>query len=522
MALSIPCRNIASALALSGLLAAPYDLYAATHSFVEPAPATAVSTAASPVPDPYAALLDPIVHDPSLGKALGAVHLVDVTSSSEVYAFNADSPMLPASTMKIVTSAAALRVLGPAWRFDTDILHDGELDAEGVLSGNLYVRGQGDPSLVVERLWKMVLELRLRGVREVKGNVFFDGSFMDTDSGVPGWDKTEDQEEAPSYYPALGPLSLNFNTVAIWIGPGPDLGSPARLEIETSSPAVVVENEVVTSGHRTRRSIRVERRVEDRKTIFEVRGQVPAGSTARPTYRAVADATAWFEGAFATLCREADIRVKGRYTEGKTPEDAEMLVHGESPPLGVILQDLNKHSNNFMAEQVLKAMGAVAHGAPGTTGKGLRVVEEYLASLGLPAEEYRFANGSGLSRKTTLRAEHLTAVLVDMWKDRLVAPEFLASLSIGGRDGTLRSRFRDDDLKGRIRGKTGSLNGVQCLAGYVEAPDGAVYAFAFLVNDVSGPLSRVRRVQDRFAGAVLGASPSATLADVEEDEGTDE
>jgi len=109
-----------------------------------------------------------------------------------------------------------------------------------------------------------------------------------------------------------------------------------------------------------------------------------------------------------------------------------------------------------------------------------------------------------------------------MWKDRQVAPEFLASLSIGGRDGTLRSRFRGDDLSGRVRGKTGSLNGVQCLAGYVEAPDGAVYAFAFLVNDVAGPLSRVRRLQDRFAGAVLGATPLATLADVEDAEEPEE
>jgi serine-type D-Ala-D-Ala carboxypeptidase/endopeptidase (penicillin-binding protein 4) len=513
-------RNLAAASVLVGLLGTPSDLTAAAPTAAEPTPSTGLTP--PPVPDPYALLLDPIVHDPSLGDAVGAVHLVDVVSSAEVYAWHADSPMLPASTMKIVTAAAALRTLGPSWRFSTDVLHDGKLDAKGVLGGNLYVRGQGDPSLVVERLWKMILELRLRGVREVKGNVVFDDSYLDSDPGIPGWDKQEDVEEAPSYYPALGALSLNFNTVALWVGPGEGPGTAARVELETPSPSVVVESEVTTGSQRSRRQVRVERRVEDRKTIFTVRGQVPAGSVAQPTYRAVADATAWFEGAFATLCKDAGIQVRGRYTEGKTPDAAVLLVHSVSPSLGIILQDLNKHSNNFMAEQVLKALGAVAHGTPGTTEKGLRVLGDYLASLGLPAEEYRVANGSGLSRKTSLRAEHLTAVLVDMWKDRLVAPEFLASLSIGGREGTLRSRFRGDGTTGRIRGKTGSLNGVQCLVGYVEAPDGGVYAFAFLVNDVAGPLSRVRRVQDRFAGAVLGASPSATLAEVEDEEGSEE
>jgi D-alanyl-D-alanine carboxypeptidase/D-alanyl-D-alanine-endopeptidase (penicillin-binding protein 4) len=192
------------------------------------------------------------------------------------------------------------------------------------------------------------------------------------------------------------------------------------------------------------------------------------------------------------------------------------LLRQESPSLATILQTVDKQSNNFMAEQVLKAMGAAKHGAPGTTAKGIEVVRAYLGELGLDPASYALVNGSGLSRDVLLRPEVLTAVLYDMYGDQRVGPEFRTALSIGGLDGTLRSRFRAGDLAGRVRGKTGSLNGVYCLTGYADAADGEVYGFAFLLNEIQGPVSRARSLQDRVVEALLGLGVAAEVAAAEE------
>jgi D-alanyl-D-alanine carboxypeptidase/D-alanyl-D-alanine-endopeptidase (penicillin-binding protein 4) len=143
-------------------------------------------------------------------------------------------------------------------------------------------------------------------------------------------------------------------------------------------------------------------------------------------------------------------------------------------------------------------------------------VATYLHDLGIPEDSFHLVNGSGLSREARLRPEVLTAVLLDMDQDRLVGPEFRAALSIGGLDGTLRRRFDEDELSGRVRGKTGSLNGVYCLTGYVDASDGTTYAFAILLNDIQGPLSRARKVQDRFVEALLASGEAVDLASVED------
>jgi D-alanyl-D-alanine carboxypeptidase/D-alanyl-D-alanine-endopeptidase (penicillin-binding protein 4) len=470
----------------------------------------------APAPDPLAEALDPIMDDALLQRVPAAVQVVDVGSGEEVYARGSEQALLPASTMKVITTAAALRTLGPAYTFHTDLLYTGEIDGAGVLDGDLYVRGGGDPTMVLERLWKLVQELRLEGVRTVTGNVVFDDDHFDLNDGVPGWNKSIDAENGPAYYPPLGALSLNFNTVAIFVGPGAEPGAEARVEIETPSSEIQIVNEATTGPANGRRWLKIEREIAGKKTRYLVQGVVPSGSETQRYYRSVGDPTAYFTGAFAALCRQHGIKVNGRFVDGSTPDSAVLLVRHRSPSLGVILQTVDKYSNNFQAEMVLKAMGAEVHGLPGTTDNGILVVKDYLGSLGLDLDGQTIANGSGLTRIGGIRPELLTAVLVDMYDDRLVGPEFRAALAIGGLDGTLRSRFREEDERGRVRGKTGSLDGVHCLTGYVEAADGRVYAFAFLVNRIPGPLSRARQLHDRFVRVLLEHGEVQDLAELED------
>lgn len=455
-------------------------------------------------------LLQPLTEDRLFRDATVGLQVVDVETGQEVFSHNADLAMLPASTMKVVTAAAALRTLGPSYTWSTTLLTDGQIQPDGVLEGNLYVRGTGDPTFVVEKLWKLLYDLKLEGVTEIKGDIIFDRSFMDDVYSIPGWTKEEDVEDGPSYFPTLGALSINYNTAAVVVGPGAVVGQGARAVLETGAPGIVeIESKLVTSSRGSRRNIRMEREVEGSKMKLKLSGTVPLGSEAQRFYRAVPDPSAHYTAAFAAMVKQHNLKVSGRYLDGATPPGAHQLVELRSPALSVVLMDTNKHSNNFMAEQVLKTLGAETRGLPGTTEGGLSVVADYLKAVGVPTEEFKLVNGSGLSREFKLRPSHLDAVLVDMAHDHHVGAEFQASLAIGGRDGTLWARFREEDEIDRVRGKTGTLNGVHCLAGYVEAADGRMYAFAFLVNDLPYSISRARRVHDQFVEIMFGVDSAA-------------
>lgn len=439
--------------------------------------------------------LAPFMRSSALRDVDVAVQVVHVDSGDELFSVDADEPLAPASTMKLVTTATALRELGPTWRFKTKIKVVGDIQ-DGVLDGSVYVRGEADPTLVIEKLWKLAYDLKLQGVEEITGNVVFDASYLDLDYTLPGWDKAVDMEDGPTYFPPIGALSLNYNTVAVLVGPGAAAGKAARVQLETPARDVIrLKNDVSTGDEGSRRSLDIERALASDHVSLVVSGSVPAKSSTDRYYRTVGDPLAYFMGAMSVVFEQVGIKVRGEFVRGAVPEDARTLVELTSPPLSTVLFDINKYSNNFMAEIVLRTLGAQKRGV-GTNAAGVEVVRGYLTAIGVPAAGVVIKNGSGLSRDTRLAPEHLTAVLVDMARDPKVSPEFVASLSIAGRDGTLRRRMTDTE--GAVRGKTGTLSGVHCLAGYVETRDREQLAFVFLANEVRGSVTRVKDLQDGF------------------------
>jgi D-alanyl-D-alanine carboxypeptidase/D-alanyl-D-alanine-endopeptidase (penicillin-binding protein 4) len=467
----------------------------------EPAPAPVVAAPAGP---DVKASLEPIGKSWLFTRADSGLEVVDIASGQEVFGRNDERMLQPASTMKVVTSAAALRRLGPAYRFTTDLFYDGELQPNGVLEGNLYVKGHGDPTLVVEKLWKMVDDLQLAGVEKIVGSVIFDDSFHERGTVLPGWDKEEDIEKGTSYFATLSALSLNSNTAVMVVRPGAEVGALARVTLETPVLGYIeIDNQIKTTPAHTRKSIEVVREALPDTTKFTLTGDVPVDEIDRTTLRrTVADPTAHFIAAFHAKMRERDIDVSGRYTRGTTPSDAKLLLSVDSPPLSQIAADMNKSSLNFYAEQVLRTLGAEIVG-DGSTRGGLAVVADYLSTLGVPPNDIVLVNGSGLSRDIKMKPSVLTAVLVDMARDPQIGSEFAASLAISGTDGTLWSRLRDDP--GRLRGKTGTLDGVHCLSGYIDSACGHRYAFAFLVNNYGTRLQSVRDVHDTFARQMFHA-----------------
>lgn len=426
-----------------------------------------------------------------------AVQVVDVRTGEEVWARNPDTGLNPASTTKVLTAATALSTLGPSYSFETRVLASVPPDAAGVIAGDLIVVGGADPTMVVEKLWKLARDLELAGVTRVQGDLVLDESMFGPDHALPGWAKARDVERGPAYFPAVSALPLNFNTVALVIRPGAKVGAPAVVALETEAGEYVkLDSSMTTTKDGYRPRITIERDVTAAATAFSVAGSVPIDDRVRKYYRTVGNPTQYFGEAFKQLLADRGIEVTGGLRLGVTQEGDVELASLDSPPLTTVLMDMNKYSSNFMAEHVLRTVGAEVEGE-GTTAAGVRAVQKYLSSIGVDAGSYTIHNGSGLAKDASLPPSVLTAVLLDMAHDPRVGHEFVSSLAIAGKDGTLRRRLTDKPAQ--VRGKTGTLSGVHCLAGYLEADDGGLYAFAFLVNGFGGGSSRVKRLHDAFA-----------------------
>lgn len=464
---------------------------------------------------PASAQLEPILgpfrDHPLVEKSTLAVQVVNLETGDEVFTLNGDTALVPASVTKVLTAAAALRTLGPSYRFKTEFLHVDDINEDGVLEGDLYIRGTGDPSLVVEKLWKMLQDLQIEGVVEIDGDIIFDDSWFDREHLIAGWRKPVDLASGPAYFAPISALSLNYNTVSIVVAPAFKAGEPARVQLETPAEVIVIESTIETVRAGKRSWIQIEREVDPKTHVvtFTMEGAIPVGSDTERHYRSVGNPIAWTMSATDALLKQTGIKLNGRFKLDETPDEAEVLVSHYSPPLHELLNHTNKYSSNIMAEHILKAMGAELKGDPGTTENGVEVVREYLDELGIPRSEYTLVNGSGLTRDARLAPSHVNAVMLDMYHHPQVAPEFMASLAVGGVDGTLRRRF--DEAPGAVRGKTGSLNSVYCLTSYVRAGNGESYALTFFANELRR--SRPARAMQDAMGEVMiewdGSVPEA-------------
>ncbi|MFQ5895008.1 MAG: D-alanyl-D-alanine carboxypeptidase/D-alanyl-D-alanine-endopeptidase, partial [Nitrospinota bacterium] len=398
-----------------------------------------------------------------------------------LYDHRGGRPLIPASNVKLVTTAAALVRLGPDYAFPTEV-RAREAPKGGVLRGDLYLKGFGDPALVHERLWLLAREVAHRGVREVQGDLVADDAFFDAARRNPAW-PGRTRTMASSYEAPAGALSLDFNVVTLYVEPGSSPGQKARVVADPSSEHVRVQNRVTTGARGVRPSLVVGRRKKGGRDVIVVRGRVPAGGRRRRYYVSVSDPPLYAARAFAKFLEGAGVRLRGRIRRGETPPGTNLVARTRSKPLSAIVRDLNKLSNNFIAEQVLKTLGAEVYGPPGSWEKGLRVVRGFLKELGVPEGQFRLADGSGFSLKNRLAPAALVRVLVRMYADFRLGPEYVASLGVAGVDGTLRRRLRGTTAERRIRAKTGLLRRVRALSGYAVSRAGEPLAFSILVND---------------------------------------
>ena len=360
----------------------------------------------------------------------------------------------------------------------------------------------------------MVVDLEVEGVVEINGDIILDDTYFSDGPMIPGWRKKVDIANGPAYFVPVGALSLNHN--ALSIDGSCSRGIPCAAATGDAFGTGHLRQTVETVSAGKRGWVRIERDADPStgETLFTVEGEVPHGSELQRHYRAVAEPRSWFASVFEDILESRQLKFTGRVVAGSTPADAEEVVRLWSPPLHEILNHTNKYSSNPWLS-MSQGHGGRGEGRAGLCREGLDVVREYFDSLGIPRDEYAVINGSGLPDLHAC-GRAIWSVLMDMHHDPLLAPEFLSMLAVSGRDGTLRRRFDEEEETGRVRGKTGSLNGVYCLAAYVRSGAGDVYALTILVNNFRRTRP-VRVLHDRFGEAMLALEerPGPVAADVD-------
>lgn len=414
---------------------------------------------------------------------------------AEIFSLNPDKSLIPASNMKLLTTACALVRLKPEYRFKTIIYGDTPI-IQGKVKGNIYLKGFGDPFLVNEEMWRMVSNLHGIGLREVTGDLIVDDSFFDTERWGKGWGN---HRTSRWYHAEISALSFNFNTIAVHLLGAAHPGQPPLVWTDPPHSSYIrIENSAQTVK-KGRKKVNVERINAKDKDIFRITGTLPVDSSTKTFYRTVRDATRYSGVSFIDFLKRENIGFNGEVKSGQVPSQAVQIYTWKSKSLGNIISGLNQFSNNFIAECILKTMGAEILGPPGTAEKGLEIIRKFLDETGTNIKSLFLDDGSGLSRRNRLSARSLVKTLNHMYQRFEYRPEYIASLATYGVNGTLKKR--NGAPVRFVRAKTGRINGVLALSGYIGKGK-EILAFSMLMNNIRKNHHVVEETQDAICRVI--------------------
>ncbi len=489
----------------------------------------AMRAVAADLPDPVSAALKH-AHIP-----LSSVGIVvqEVQGSEPIISLNADRAMNPASTMKLLTTFASLETLGPAYRWNTEAYINGKLE-NGVLEGDLVFKGYGDPKLTVEQFWMWLRELRQRGLREIHGDIVLDHSYFETVNEDPA---EFDHDPTRAYNVGTSALLLNFNALHLHLIPN---GHATTALLEPELDGYTVINRITTSkklhcgGEDAYKA-----HLDGHNIVLE--GSIPATCGEADDYFSLLPQDEYFFAVFSALWKELGGTLQGKLRVGAAPADQAPFARYVSPPLSEVIRDINKFSNNIMARQLFLTLGTTGDAAnaarntedqlnaeghsivqasaeasrqadqtggditsedivsplparvtapmPANIAHSISAMQQWLKTQQLQFPELVMENGAGLSRKERISPVHLAELLQRATSSPFNA-ELEASLPILGMDGTVKKRFKDNGIAGYAHLKTGSLEGVKSIAGYVKAHSGKQWIVVFIVNHPNAALAQ--------------------------------
>ncbi len=425
--------------------------------------------------------------------------IADAESGETLYEQNADKYFVPASNMKLFTTALALAKLGPDFRFHTTLETPGTISSQGALNGDLVLVGRGDPNLSNRKfpyelkeefdgppekgLAELADALVAKGVRQISGDVVGDDSYFPRERYPNGW---EIDDMVWEYGAAISAIVVNDNTVTLTLTPGEQVGGPVQAAVTPTTPDFVVENNVTTSAADVKSDLTLTR--EPGSNLVVVKGTLPAKSAPRKLVLAIEEPAQHAAATLKRLLEERGVKVAGvaraRHDHPELGGDPVVLAEHVSVPLGDALKLINKISQNLHTEMLLRT-AARQSGPWATTDDLMKIPADFYATAGIAPGDVIQTDASGLSRHDLVTPRAIVTLLAFAQKQPWFGL-YYASLPVAGVDGTLEDRMKNTPAAGRIHAKTGSVEHVRTLSGFAETPSGRRLIFSFLSNNQGG------------------------------------
>ncbi len=431
--------------------------------------------------------IDEILKDSLLNLCFLGINIISIDDGRALYKLNSSKLFHPASNMKLLTSAAAINTLKHNYQFKTKLFTDGKI-INGVLHGNLYIVGSGDPLLETNDLDSLSSSLSTRGIKIITGDIVGDNSRFDSIYWGKGW-MWDDEPE--SYSAFITPLTVNGNSIKIFVSPSKKIGDPLSIQTEPVTSFIELSNLGITTNDTLIPLCRVTRQ-RDNNNIM-ITGRLSPVDETKEFNLSIWKPELYFLSLLKERLNLGGITIEGNitlgYNKGRT------LLAEVSHPIDSVLHRINKNSDNLAAENLLKTISAEHLGSPGSAEMGLHIIKNYLVSEGIDTSKMILADGSGVSWYNTISPDAIVQLLKKQYEKKTTFKRFYESLAIAGVDGTLKNRMKGIQ---NVYAKTGSLLGVSNLSGYVRADDGKLLAFSILCNHFPGEIKIVREMQDKI------------------------
>ena len=447
----------------------------------------------------FATSAEALLGMPPTSKGEWGILIVDAGSGETLYEQNADKYFVPASNMKLFTTALTLATLGPDYRFRTTLETRGAISSDGELNGDLALVGRGDPNLSNRKFpyelkeefdgpqEKALVELTdalvTKGVKKISGDVIGDDSYFPPERYPNGW---EIDDMVWEYGAAVSAIVVDDNTVALTLTPGDQAGAPVQAAVNPATPDFTVENEVITSAADVKSDLTLKR--EPGANLVVVKGTLPAKSAPRKLVVAIEEPAQHAAVLLKRMLEERGIRVGGvaRAQHARTESGGDPIVLAEhlSVPLRDSVKLINKISQNLHTEMLLRTV-ARQSGPWATPDEMMKVPADFYATAGIVPGDVIQTDASGLSRHDLVTPRAIVTLLNFAQQQPWFEP-YYASLPVAGQDGTLEDRMKNTPAAGRIHAKTGSVEHVRTLSGFAETPSGRRLLFSFLSNNQGG------------------------------------
>ncbi|MBA2649500.1 MAG: D-alanyl-D-alanine carboxypeptidase/D-alanyl-D-alanine-endopeptidase [Legionella sp.] len=435
---------------------------------------------------------------------LGMV-VIDLTTGETLYNRNSNQLFIPASNMKLFSEAAVLMALGPDYRFENQISTNATQIQQGILKGNVSIHLSGDPSFKRDDLKSLLSSLKNWNVNTIQGNVIIDSSLSLVSPYPPGW-LTSDL--AYGYGAPVAPLMLDANRLNVTVNPGSHVGDPALVEVDDGGSGFVVTNLAKTQASAKGCGVGLSL---DNTNHLTIHGCIGLGQWAVQQQIAIKNPLSYAQGMIKSELAKMNIQLTGQVQMGKTPSDSMVIATEYSKPIYQLMADTLKPSDNLYADSLYLHAASKLHGAPVTWNDAQPVIKQFLQEqTSIPLTNAVFTDGSGLSRYNLVSPEQTISLLKFLYERFPLSYEYIATLPVSGRDGTLQKRFQIASQQGFVRAKTGTMTGMNSLSGYLYTANGHTLAFAMFINRVPGKLSGPGRpLLDAMVGYFLQQSPGS-------------